>query len=126
MRENDLGEQEIANLVAGLCDVLAYLHHRPEPVIHRDIKPQNVIVRPDGSVALIDFDIARTYSAGRKSDTVFFGTRAYAAAAVLLAFAEETGILTGANQPYDISIGELALIFASADRVFDGAERASR
>lgn len=79
VRENDLGEQEIACLVAELCDVLAYLHHRPEPIIHRDIKPENVIVRPDGSVALIDFDIARTYREGGESDTVFFGTRAYAA-----------------------------------------------
>ncbi|MBQ9001328.1 MAG: serine/threonine protein kinase [Eggerthellaceae bacterium] len=79
VRENDLGEQDIAGLVTELCDVLAYLHHRPDPVIHRDIKPQNVIVRPDGSVALIDFDIARTFNAGRESDTVFFGTRAYAA-----------------------------------------------
>ena len=78
-RQNDLDEQQIASLVAKLCDVLAYLHHRPEPVIHRDIKPENVIVRPDGSVALIDFDIARTYRADGEADTVFFGTRAYAA-----------------------------------------------
>ena len=78
-RENYLDEQEIARLVASLCDVLAYLHHRPEPIIHRDIKPENVIVRPNGSVALIDFDIARTYRAGNEADTVFFGTRAYAA-----------------------------------------------
>lgn len=79
VRMNELSEQEIAGLVAELCDILAYLHHRPEPVIHRDIKPENVIVRPDGSVALIDFDIARTYRAGREADTVFFGTRSYAA-----------------------------------------------
>ena len=78
-RENDLGEQEIAAICAKLCDSLSYLHTRPDPVIHRDIKPQNVIVRPDGTVALIDFDIARTYRAERESDTVFFGTRAYAA-----------------------------------------------
>lgn len=78
-RENDLDEQDIAGIVAKLCDVLAYLHHRPEPIIHRDIKPENVIMRPDGSVALIDFDIARTYRAGGEADTVFFGTRAYAA-----------------------------------------------
>ena len=78
-RQNDLDEQQIASLVAKLCDVLAYLHHRPEPVIHRDIKPENVIVREDGDVALIDFDIARIYRAGRETDTVFFGTRAYAA-----------------------------------------------
>ena len=78
-QKSDLNEQDIARLCARLCDVLAYLHHKPEPVIHRDIKPENVIVRPNGTVALIDFDIARTYRAGRESDTVFFGTRTYAA-----------------------------------------------
>ena len=36
-------------------------------------------------------------------------------------FAEETGILTGVGRPYDITVGELALIFANADRVFDAA-----
>ncbi len=78
VRENDLGEQDIVALCVQLCDILAYLHHRPEPIIHRDIKPQNVIVRPDGSVALIDFDIARVYRTGNDADTRFFGTVAYA------------------------------------------------
>ena len=78
VRENDLGEQEIVALCVQLCDVLAYLHHRPASIIHRDIKPQNVIVRPDGTVALIDFDIARVYREGSEADTRFFGTVAYA------------------------------------------------
>ena len=46
----------------------------------------------------------------------------YPGARVALMFAEDTGILTGANQPYDITTGELALIFANADRVFDAAQ----
>jgi hypothetical protein len=37
---------------------------------------------------------------------------------VAVAFAEESGILSGANRPLDISVGELALILANADRVF--------
>ena len=77
-RENDLSEKEIIRICIELCDILAYLHHRQEPIIHRDIKPQNIIIRPDGSVVLIDFDIARIYRTGHDTDTIFFGTRAYA------------------------------------------------
>ena len=77
-RENDLNEQDIVDICVQLCDILAYLHHRPDPVIHRDIKPQNIIVRPDGRIALIDFDIARVWREGSDTDTLFFGTLAYA------------------------------------------------
>ena len=41
---------------------------------------------------------------------------------VAVAFAEETGILTGVNRPDDITLGETALILANADRVFDMAD----
>lgn len=77
-RESELSTEEIVKICVGICDVLAYLHHRPEPIIHRDIKPENIIIRPDGSVALIDFDTARVYRSGHDTDTIFFGTRAYA------------------------------------------------
>ena len=50
-------------------------------------------------------------------------TGEYPGSRVAVAFAEETGILTGANRPYDITAGELALIFANADRVFEAAEQ---
>ena len=76
--EHDLTEQQIIDICVQLCDILAYLHHRAEPVIHRDLKPANVVVRDDGSVALIDFDIARVYHQGSDTDTRFFGTQAYA------------------------------------------------
>ena len=76
--ENSLSEQEIVQICVRLCDILGYLHHREAPIIHRDIKPQNIIVRPDGSIVLIDFDIARIYRSGSDTDTMFFGTLAYA------------------------------------------------
>lgn len=65
-------------IAARLCDILTYLHSRTPPVIHRDIKPQNIVVRQDGDIALIDFDIARTYADDAEVDTQFIGTRAYA------------------------------------------------
>ena len=76
--ENELSVDEIIGICVKLCDILEVLHHREEPVIHRDIKPQNIIVRPDGEIALIDFDIARIFRRENDTDTYFFGTVMYA------------------------------------------------
>lgn len=54
-----LPQREVLAWAAQLCDALHYLHSRPVPIIFRDLKPQNVILRPDGRVTLIDFGIAR-------------------------------------------------------------------
>ncbi|MCX4246314.1 serine/threonine-protein kinase [Paraliomyxa miuraensis] len=48
-------EAELLELLMQLLDVLEYLHGLHPPVIHRDIKPGNVIVRPDGRAVLVDF-----------------------------------------------------------------------
>jgi len=61
-----------------LCDILTYLHAQTPPVIHRDIKPQNIILAEDGKVKLIDFGISRTYDDTAQNDTVAFGTQAFA------------------------------------------------
>ena len=76
--ENELDEAQVVRICLKLCDILSFLHGREEPIIHRDIKPQNVIVGEGGQVFLIDFDIARIWRPGSETDTRFFGTVAYA------------------------------------------------
>ena len=76
--ENTLSQREITDICVQLCDILIYLHGQERPVIHRDIKPQNIIIKPDGKISLIDFDIARVYHCDTKRDTQFIGTREYA------------------------------------------------
>ncbi len=62
-----------------LSDVLDYLHTQNPPVIYRDMKPANIMLKPDGTVRLIDFGIAREYKEGKAGDTEAIGTRGYAA-----------------------------------------------
>lgn len=76
--ERPLTEAQAVTLCAELCDILLYIHGLIPPVIHRDIKPQNLIMRENGHVALIDFDIARTYNHAANTDTQFIATRTYA------------------------------------------------
>ncbi|MCX7792684.1 MAG: serine/threonine protein kinase [Chloroflexaceae bacterium] len=45
---------------AQLCDLLTYLHTREPPVVVGDLKPANLVWRPDGSLALIDLGAAHT------------------------------------------------------------------
>ena len=70
---------KVINWGKQLCNVLGYLHSQEPPCIYRDVKPANMILRPDNTVTLIDFGIARTYKPGQREDTVILGTRGYAA-----------------------------------------------
>jgi hypothetical protein len=58
-RGETLGEKDVVRLLQDASDVLAYLHGRSPPVIHRDLKPGNVLRRPDGSFAFVDFGAVR-------------------------------------------------------------------
>lgn len=62
-----------------LCDVLSYLHNQKPPIIYRDMKPANIMLKPEGKLKLIDFGIAREYKQNNMTDTVSLGTRGYAA-----------------------------------------------
>lgn len=62
-----------------LSEVLDYLHTQNPPVIYRDMKPANIMLKPDNTVRLIDFGIAREYKQGQEGDTEWIGTRGYAA-----------------------------------------------
>jgi eukaryotic-like serine/threonine-protein kinase len=49
-------------IMAPIVDALSYLHHQEPPIVHRDIKPDNIIVPMDGGEAvLVDFGTAKEF-----------------------------------------------------------------
>ncbi len=73
-----MSDAETVAIGIQLCEALKYLHTQTPPVIHRDVKPQNVILCTDGSIKLIDFGISRRYKENAAKDTVFSGTNDFA------------------------------------------------
>ena len=70
---------EQAVLIASqICDILTYLHGLQPPIIHRDIKPQNIIIDSEAKAWLIDYGISREYDASAAKDTQYFGTADFA------------------------------------------------
>lgn len=72
-------QENVIEWAKQLCDVLGYLHSRQPPIIYRDMKPANVMLKPDGNVALIDFGTAREFKEKNLADTTCLGTVGYAA-----------------------------------------------
>lgn len=72
-------QEQVIDWAKQLCQVLHYLHTRTPPIIYRDMKPANVMLKPDGNLKVIDFGIAREYKSSNLQDTICLGTRGYAA-----------------------------------------------
>ena len=71
-------EELVVNWAKQLCDALSYLHSQKPPIIYRDMKPANVMLKPEGNIKIIDFGIAREYKEQNLADTTVLGTKGYA------------------------------------------------
>jgi serine/threonine protein kinase len=63
-------EQEVLNWLLPVMDVLQDLHSRNPPILHRDIKPGNLILTPQGRVVLVDFGLTKLYDPARDTQTM--------------------------------------------------------
>lgn len=72
-------QEKVIEWAKDLCSALDYLHSMNPPIIYRDMKPSNIMVKPDGKVKLIDFGTAKEFDVESLADTTALGTRGYAA-----------------------------------------------
>lgn len=72
-----LDEKRVLKWGIQICDILTFLHSSETPIVYRDLKPPNLILRGDGSdnLMLIDFGIAKAFQEGQKG--TMMGTEGY-------------------------------------------------
>ncbi len=70
-----LKEDEVLSWAVQVCDVLIYLHSQDPPIVFRDMKPSNIMLRTNEKIALIDFGIAKAFESGQKGTMI--GTEGY-------------------------------------------------
>ena len=71
-------EEKVINWAMQIADALSYLHSQKPSIIYRDMKPANVMLKPEGNIKIIDFGIAREYKEQSLADTTVLGTKGYA------------------------------------------------
>lgn len=76
-KKGALEEREVMRIGRQLAEALQYLHSRRPGIIHRDIKPDNIMMGVNGNIKLIDFGTA--FFTGESGGAYTFGTKGYAA-----------------------------------------------
>jgi eukaryotic-like serine/threonine-protein kinase len=68
-REGAQPETRIAGWLHEIAGALSYLHQQSPPIVHRDVKPANIKITPDGKPVLVDFGIAKVAESGHLTTT---------------------------------------------------------
>lgn len=72
-------KKEMKKIMLQILSGLYYLHSLEPPIIYRDLKPANIILKADGTIKLIDFGIAKRYRNDIDLDALAIGSRGFAA-----------------------------------------------
>lgn len=68
-------ESVVIEMAEQICDILDYLHTGSYPIVHRDLTPDNLILQVDGTIKLVDFDVAHKMESSATASVV--GKQAY-------------------------------------------------
>lgn len=111
-----INQRKVAEIAAQVCQALTVAHN--QDIIHRDIKPQNIMVQPDGNVKVMDFGIARAKNSMKQQTSSVLGTAHY-----ISPEQAQGKELTSASDIYSLGI---AMFEATTGELpFDGEEAVS-
>jgi serine/threonine protein kinase len=112
-----MSDAEAVTVLVDLLGILDYLHTRVPPVVHRDIKPANIILRPNGSPALVDFGSVREGFAGpSEAGSTIAGTYGY------MPYEQYMGQALPSSDLYALGATMLHLLTGKAPREFMNAD----
>lgn len=69
-----LSLEKTVQIGINVCEILSRMHEKKLPIIHRDIKSENIVITPNGEIYLVDFGISREYDFNASRDTQIMGT----------------------------------------------------
>ena len=70
-----INQRKVAEIGSQVCQALSVAHNLD--IVHRDIKPQNIMIQPDGNVKVMDFGIARAKNSVMAKTSAVLGTAHY-------------------------------------------------
>ena len=70
-----INQRKVAEIASQSCQALSVAHG--QDIVHRDVKPQNIMVQPDGNVKVMDFGIARAKNSVKTQTSSVLGTAHY-------------------------------------------------
>ena len=111
-----LSAEKTAEIGEQVCSALAAAHK--QDIIHRDIKPQNIMIQPDGNVKVMDFGIAQSKNSLKTATGSILGTAHY-----ISPEQAQGKELSGASDLY--SLGVVLYECATGQVPFDGPDAVS-